>query len=389
MSRAPWFRWYRDLMRQAPPDLPLRLVFSRARERSKYRPSWLPDLVGAGNLGLVEAMSRYRPERRTKLSTLAYVWIDGAILRWIEQETEHRRPLMTFPGPSGVQVDDPDDDRFENFLRAIGIEDEEPEDRVRSGQHGDPERELQRVERIAELRLTIMRLEWPERHVIDMRYGLDGGDGLTRKRIAERLWRIGGLIVNEDGVREIERRALRRLRKWGHWRYRKPKPRQPQRWTEEQPCEHTINGRHESRWPWPFVSGVQARTLGKHKKHPFSYRLHELERTASSVNRIPLPEIWTARPARRSPYLKLRYPPLIDDLNAQGADPSAVYVAAGHAGDMGGPRRPWRRTRLKKAYESVPQCICGSHNTSMSERGKRPKTGIKGDRVGRKQRPAA
>jgi RNA polymerase primary sigma factor len=74
----------------------LRLVVHVARG---YRNRGLPmlDLIEEGNLGLIQAVDRFEPERGLRFSTYAAIWIRQAILRGIaEQARSLRIPVQMF-----------------------------------------------------------------------------------------------------------------------------------------------------------------------------------------------------------------------------------------------------------------------------------------------------
>ncbi|HEV8699878.1 MAG TPA: sigma-70 family RNA polymerase sigma factor [Candidatus Polarisedimenticolia bacterium] len=351
-----WASWYREAIKWYP-ILPtveqrrlarngqidriiesnLRFVLAIAKKRGGWYGLWIGDAVGIGNLAIVEAAARYRPECRATFTTYAKEWIEGAIKRAVLKRSE----IVPHEIQPHIQSDgegDADRDGLSPFEAAVSSKiDPEPETMQPHSITPDPERELQRVERMAEIRMAVQRLEWPERHVIDMRYGLDGGEGLTRLEVAERLFQIDGLVVTEDGVRQIEKRALKRLRKHGGWRMRKPKePRPPARVPKELPCEHTRNDRHGDRWPWPFACPVL--------KYPFRYMEDELERTPDRPKPPAPPVIWIAR-----------YGHLIH-LHLESGRPYMIP-----SGNLGGPSWPWRTTRVRKTHERIPKHRCGRH----------------------------
>jgi RNA polymerase primary sigma factor len=64
----------------------LRLVISIAR---RYKGMGLPlaDLIGEGNLGLIKAVDRYRPEKGFRFSTYASKWIRQAITKTLATDS--------------------------------------------------------------------------------------------------------------------------------------------------------------------------------------------------------------------------------------------------------------------------------------------------------------
>ncbi len=69
----------------------LRLVIAIARDYAKTGVPLL-DLIQYGNLGLIEAVDGFDPQRGTRLSTYAYWWIHALIRRYVPQEAAIRLP---------------------------------------------------------------------------------------------------------------------------------------------------------------------------------------------------------------------------------------------------------------------------------------------------------
>jgi RNA polymerase sigma factor (sigma-70 family) len=75
----------------------LRLVASVAQGySSRVSPSALPDLIQAGNMGLIRAAEKYDPTRGYRFTTYSYAWIRQALMRHVEN-VEHSgiRPPQT------------------------------------------------------------------------------------------------------------------------------------------------------------------------------------------------------------------------------------------------------------------------------------------------------
>jgi RNA polymerase sigma factor (sigma-70 family) len=71
----------------------------------------------------------------------------------------------------------------------------------------DPVEHLTQLARREEVRALVGQLSERERQVIVARYGLDGSRGLTLREIGEHIG------LSRERVRQIERRALRKLRR--------------------------------------------------------------------------------------------------------------------------------------------------------------------------------
>lgn len=123
----------------------LRLVVKIAME---YRRVWanVLDLIGEGNLGLLEAVSRFDPYRGVKLSTYAVYWIRAYILKYLLDNKS-----MVRLGTTRAQ---------RKLWYRLNRE----------------KRELERQGLAVEPRLIAERLDVPEEEVVDMETRLAHGD---------------------------------------------------------------------------------------------------------------------------------------------------------------------------------------------------------------------
>jgi RNA polymerase primary sigma factor len=145
----------------------------------------MEDLVAEGNLGLLEAARRFDPGRGTKFITYAMWWIRKRIL----QAFHDRAPLP------GIHLSlDWAPDHHASLL-----------DRLPDPAAVHPELALLgRADRQV-VRAALARLTHRERHVLSLRYGLDGEAALTLKEAGERV------RLSRERIRQIETRALGRL----------------------------------------------------------------------------------------------------------------------------------------------------------------------------------
>jgi len=230
----------------------LRLVLNIAKQ---YRHMGIPfaDLISEGNIGLMTAIDKFNPELGHRLSTYATWWIRQRILRYIisnqsiirvpehiidkinklRKETEkfrqreNREPTIgELADQSGLSEED-----IRKFSSAVpyimslegGFEHSDGDELQESVQpiadrvSGDNELFLRTLDEIT-VRSLLQHLDEKERYVICRRFGLQLDNG-ERGSISqydegatlESLARERG--VSRERIRQIEREALRKMRK--------------------------------------------------------------------------------------------------------------------------------------------------------------------------------
>ncbi len=216
----------------------LRLVFKIAR---RYGNRGLPllDLIEEGNLGLLKAVKKFRPERGTRFSTYATWWIRQSIVRALanqarmirlpvhvelllarylrEREALTRRlgrPLSRSEIAEAMGIS-PDELAELEGLRQQSVSLETPlgekgkgslqdlvMDRPRSPYHTLTELLNAR----ADLAVLLDALSENEQTVLRLRFGLDGEEPMTLDAIGKRMG------LTREGVRQIEAAGLKKLR---------------------------------------------------------------------------------------------------------------------------------------------------------------------------------
>ncbi len=216
----------------------LQFVVSIAK---KYRDMGVPleDLVGEGNLGLIEAADRFDPDRHFKFTTYAVWWVRRSILKALREQprtirlpdqlerrlrtirTERaslRQKLGREPGQEELSRRlyrrIPKIERLLAFdHREISFDSATVDgmilrlsDRFSKDSLADVEGQLIRRQQILRLEQAMLRLSRQAQRILRDRFGLGGRQRLTLGAIATRE------RVSREWVRQVESKALRRLR---------------------------------------------------------------------------------------------------------------------------------------------------------------------------------
>jgi RNA polymerase sigma-32 factor len=186
----------------------LRLVIKIAAEYSRFHGN-LADLVQEGNLGLLEAVTRYDPDRGVRLASYAGWWIRAYILKYIldtarivragRSRAERRGFFHGQAPPLDVSLDDPlgGDESSATLL------DRMPDGRNEPADDGFEAAQLQSI-----LRAQMDRFGdgLGERDAAVFRDRLAAEEPLPRKEIARRF------DLSRERIRQIEKRLLERFR---------------------------------------------------------------------------------------------------------------------------------------------------------------------------------
>lgn len=217
----------------------LRLVVHIARDY-RNRGLDLADLIAEGNLGLIQAVDRFEPERELRLSTYAAIWIRQSILRAIaEQGRAVRIPVQMFQQMRrfvrveqvlrsrlgrAPEIDElaremdisvPRVERLAGFVAGIRSLDEgsstEAFERLSTE---DLSERPHSVEEMVEIQLQnekidrlLRSLSAREEQILRLRYGFF--DGVDRTLAETGQW----FGITRERVRQIEARALDKLRR--------------------------------------------------------------------------------------------------------------------------------------------------------------------------------
>jgi len=219
----------------------LKLVVKFAKQ---YRGMGVPflDLIQEGNLGLIRAVEKFDHHRGHRFSTYAAWWIHQAMIRAVQKhsrtvrapshvyelqlkykrvEAKLRTRMGREPGRAEIAAElgltPLEADRLVSTMLPIvstqaplaGTEALTIEDALTDEEPLDLAADLDRVEVERTMHAVLEDLEPRERTVIEARFGLGGETPQTLQTIGRRLG------LSRERVRQIEARALERLRRGG------------------------------------------------------------------------------------------------------------------------------------------------------------------------------
>jgi RNA polymerase primary sigma factor len=213
----------------------LRLVVSVAR-RYANRGLAMADLIGEGNVGLVQAVDAFNPGMNIRFSTYASWWIKQAIRRsFSDAVTFVRVPAYMYERISAWQhaFDElqtnlgrrPRIDEFATHMNsspekawAIQWAMHRGSRRCASAEDGPELQDLARDEKtpssdeaaaykddLRQMRVLLTKLDWRSATILKLRFGLEGEEPMTLVDVGKRLG------VTRERVRQIEAEALLQL----------------------------------------------------------------------------------------------------------------------------------------------------------------------------------
>ena len=167
----------------------LRLVVYIAR-RFENTGVNIEDLISIGTIGLIKAVGTFQPAKGIKLATYASRCIENEILMFL-RKTSSRKGELSFDEPLNT-----DWDGNELLLSDVLGTDN---DLVIQPIEADVDRQL--------LRQALDRLDERDRHIITLRFGLNGKPERTQKEVADQLG------ISQSYISRLEKRIISKLKK--------------------------------------------------------------------------------------------------------------------------------------------------------------------------------
>ncbi|MFD3448054.1 RNA polymerase sporulation sigma factor SigE [Microbacteriaceae bacterium 4G12] len=150
----------------------------------------IEDLISIGTIGLIKAVNTFNPEKKIKLATYASRCIENEILMHLRRNNKNRSEV-SFDEPLNI-----DWDGNELLLSdVLGTED----DIITKDLEASVNRHL--------LLKALHQLNDREKQIMELRFGLDGGEEKTQKDVADMLG------ISQSYISRLEKRIIKRLRK--------------------------------------------------------------------------------------------------------------------------------------------------------------------------------
>lgn len=150
----------------------------------------IEDLISIGTIGLIKAVNTFNPEKKIKLATYASRCIENEILMYLRRNNKIRTEV-SFDEPLNI-----DWDGNELLLSdVLGTED----DIITKGIEEKVDRKL--------LSKALHTLNEREKQIMELRFGLTGGEEKTQKDVADLLG------ISQSYISRLEKKIIKRLQK--------------------------------------------------------------------------------------------------------------------------------------------------------------------------------
>ena len=148
------------------------------------------DLVSVGTIGLIKAINSFKSDKNIKLATYASRCIENEILMYLRRLTRLKQE---------ISFDEPLNTDWEGNELLVSDVMGTDADSDYSVLEGGVEKEL--------LKNSLCKLSQREQKIMRMRFGLDGGEGMTQKDVADKLG------ISQSYISRLEKKIISKLKK--------------------------------------------------------------------------------------------------------------------------------------------------------------------------------
>ena len=166
----------------------LRLVVYTAQKFENTNVS-IEDLISIGTIGLIKAVGSFKGEKNIKLATYASRCIENEILMHLRKVSKQKRE---------VSLDEPLNSDAEGNELCIS-------DILSSGEN-EVTKDLDKADEMSNLHIILDKLSKKEKEIMNMRYGLLGGEEMTQKEVADYF------DISQSYISRIEKKILGKMK---------------------------------------------------------------------------------------------------------------------------------------------------------------------------------
>ena len=149
------------------------------------------ELISIGTIGLIKAVSSFKPDYGNRFATFAIRCIENEILMYFRNKRKSRGDVSIFE-PIGT-------DKEGNQIHLVDVIENDQNDVLE---------DISRANELKKLKNGMKQmLSKREYYILVKRFGLDGNDELTQRQIAKELG------ISRSYVSRIEKAALKKLKK--------------------------------------------------------------------------------------------------------------------------------------------------------------------------------
>lgn len=149
----------------------------------------IEDLISIGTIGLIKAVNTFVPSKNIKLATYASRCIENEILMYLRKSSQIK---------NDVSIDEPlNVDWDGNELLLSDLLGTEP-DAINKELEGEAEKNL--------ILNCVSKLSPREKMIMEMRFGLSGGQEMTQKEVADMIG------ISQSYISRLEKRIIKRLK---------------------------------------------------------------------------------------------------------------------------------------------------------------------------------